>query len=221
VGTTNSPDFPITAGAFQPFLSPQLVNGKEGSGSNYSAFVAKFSASGQLTNSTFLGGNPQTAGFGIATDSQGRAYVVGYTVYNCISAPSYQCFPTTAGAVIPAGTISANGNAFVSVFDPNLSTLLYSTLLGDSNGAPTSTSEAFGVTVDPNGNFYVVGVTGSSSLPTTPGAFQPKLGTSNAIPLVGFAARFGPVSASGASLTYLTDSSEKIVGYLGLRQLSK
>jgi uncharacterized protein (TIGR03437 family) len=204
VGTTNSPDFPITAGAFQPFLSPQPVNGKEGSGGNYSAYVAKFSASGQLTNSTFLGGNPQTDGFGVAADSQGRAYVVGITVYNCISAPSYQCFPTTPGAVIPAGTISSNGNGFISVFDPNLSTLLYSTLLGDPNGAPTNTSEAFGVTVDASGNFYVVGVTGSPSLPATPGAFQPKIGTSNAIPLVGFAAKFGPVSASGASLTYLT-----------------
>ena len=92
----------------------------------------------------------------------------------------------------------------MSVFDSKLSTLLYSTLLGDPNGAETNTSEAFGVTVDPSGNFYVVGVTGSPSLPTTPGAFQPKIGTSNAIPLVGFAAKFGPVSASGASLTYLT-----------------
>jgi len=204
VGTTNSPDFPILAGAFQPFLSPQIVNGKEGSGVNYSAFVAKFGASGQLTNSTFLGGDTQTTGFGVATDAQGRAYVTGFTVYNCISGLSYECFPTTPGAVIPAGTISQNGNGFISVFDPNLSTLLYSTLLGDPNGAQTSTSEAFGVTVDPSGNFYVVGVTGSPSLPTTPGAFQPKVGTSNAIQVVGFAAKFGPISATGSSLTYLT-----------------
>jgi len=206
VGTTNSPDFPITAGAFQTILSPGMVGGKEGSAGQYNAFVAKFSAAGQLTNSTFLGGNPQTAGFGVATDSQGRAYVAGFTVYNCIPpySPSYSCFPTTPGAVIPAGTISQNGDGFISVFDAKLSTLLYSTLLGDPNGAQTNTSEAFSVTVDPSGNFYVVGVTGSPSLPTTPGAFQPKLGTSNAIPLAGFAAKFGPVSASGASLIYLT-----------------
>lgn len=100
--------------------------------------------------------------------------------------------------------MAQNGNGFVSVFDPNLSTLLYSTLLGDPNGSQHSTSEAFDVTVDPNGNFYVVGVTGSPSLPTTRGAFQPALGTSNAIPLVGFAAKFGPVGASGVALTYLT-----------------
>jgi uncharacterized protein (TIGR03437 family) len=206
VGTTNSPDFPITAGAFQTILAPNEVGVNEVSAGQYNAFVAKFSPSGQLTNSTFLGGNYPTTGFGIAMDPQGRAYVVGFTQYNCIppDSASYSCFPTTPGAVIPAGTVSQNGNGFVSVFDPKLSTLLYSTLLGDPNGAESSTSEAFGVTVDPSGNFYVVGVTGSLSLPTTPGAFQPKIGTSNAIPLVGFAAKFGPVSASGVSLTYLT-----------------
>jgi uncharacterized protein (TIGR03437 family) len=206
VGTTNSPDFPITAGAFQTILSPNEVGVQEVSAGQYNAFVAKFNASGQLTNSTFLGGNYITYGFGIATDPQGRAYVVGFTEYNCIppDEASYACFPTTPGAVIPAGSISQNGNGFVSVFDPNLSTLLYSTLLGDPNGAATNTTEAFGVTLDPSGNFYVVGVTGSPSLPTTPGAFQPKIGTSNGIPLVGFAAKFGPVSATGASLTYLT-----------------
>jgi hypothetical protein len=73
VGTTNSPDFPITAGAFQSILSPTALGGKEVSAGQYNAFVAKLSAAGQLTNSTFLGGNPQTDGFGIATDSQGRA----------------------------------------------------------------------------------------------------------------------------------------------------
>ena len=206
VGTTNSPDFPITAGAFQTILSPNEVGVNEVSAAQYNAFVAKFSASGQLTNSTFLGGNYPTNGFGVTTDPQGRAYVVGFTEYTCMppDEASYACFPTTPGAVIPAGTVSQNGNGFVSVFDPKLSTLLYSTLLGDPNGAVGNTSEAFGVTVDPSGNFYVVGVTGSPSLPTTPGAFQPKLGTSNATPLVGFAAKFGPVSASGASLIYLT-----------------
>jgi beta-lactam-binding protein with PASTA domain len=201
VGSTDSRDFPVTAGAF---LGGVIYNNA------FRAFVAKFSAAGLLTNSTYLaannsslGGNVATLGFGVATDSLGQAYVTGLTQFNCTANPSL-CFPTTPGAVIPAGTVSQNGDGFVSVFDPNLSTLLYSTLLGDPSGSQTSTSEAFGVTVDPNGNFYVVGVTGSPSLPTTPGAFQPALGTSNAQPLVGFAAKFGPVSANGATLTYLT-----------------
>jgi len=119
--------------------------------------------------------------------------------------------------VIPTPPSSFNGYGFVSVFDTNLSTLLYSTLLGDPNAAPagggTTTSEAFGVTVDPSGNFYVVGVTGSPSLPTTAGAFQRTLGVANSIPLAGFAAKFGPVTASGTTLTYLTYLEATGVGF--------
>jgi uncharacterized protein (TIGR03437 family) len=67
--------------------------------------------------------------------------------------------------------------------------------------------------VDPNGNFYVVGVTSSPSLPTTAGAFQPTLGVASSIPLAGFAAKFGPVTASGATLTYLTYLEATGVGF--------
>jgi uncharacterized protein (TIGR03437 family) len=194
VGSAQDSDFPVTSGAYQ---------GKIAVGFG-SAFVSKFNSAGHLTNSTFLGPHV-TVGLGVTSDSLGRAYVVGYTSYgSCTSSSPTLCFPTTPGAVIPGGNVAQNGDGFVSVFDPNLATLLYSTLLGDPKGAQTNTSEAFDVTVDPNGNFYVVGVTGSPSLPTSPGAFQPALGTSNATPLVGFAAKFGPVSASGAALTYLT-----------------
>jgi uncharacterized protein (TIGR03437 family) len=206
VGTTNAVDFPTTPGAFKA----HNVNG------TYSAFVSKFNSIGQLTKSTFLGPH-LTYGLGVTSDSLGRAYVVGYTGYSCNPSDSTCPFPTTPGAAIPAPPASFNGYGFVSVFDTNLSTLLYSSLLGDPNAAPAgggaTTSEAFGVTVDPNGNFYVVGVTSSPSLPTTAGAFQRTLGTANSIPLVGFAAKFGPVTASGATLTYLTYLEAKGVGF--------
>ena len=196
VGTTNAVDFPTTPGAFKT----QNVNG------TYSAFVSKFNSIGQLTKSTYLGPH-LTYGLSVTSDSLGRAYVVGYTSYSCNPSDSTCPFPTTPRAVIPAPPASFNGYGFVSVFDTNLATLLYSTLLGDPNAAPAvggTTSEAFGVTVDPNGNFYVVGVTSSPSLPTTAGAFQRTLAAFNAQPLVGFAAKFGPVTANGATLTYLT-----------------
>ncbi|MGA3099456.1 MAG: SBBP repeat-containing protein, partial [Bryobacteraceae bacterium] len=205
VGTTNASDFPMTPGAFQKVYS-----------GNFTAFVAKLNNAGQLTKSTFLGA-PLTYGLGVATDSQGRAYVVGYTSYNCTPNGSTCPFPTTTHTVIPTPPASFNGYGFVSVFDTNLSTLLYSTLLGDPNAAPAgggaTTSEAFGVTVDPNGNFYVVGVTSSPSLPATAGAFQPTLGVANSIPLAGFAAKFGPVAANGAALTYLTYLEATGVGF--------
>jgi len=205
VGTTNASDFPMMPGAFQKVYS-----------GNFTAFVAKFNSAGQLTKSTFLGA-PITYGLGVATDSQGRAYVVGYTSYNCTPNGITCPFPTTPRTVIPTPPASFNGYGFVSIFDTNLSTLLYSTLLGDPNAAPAgggaTTSEAFGVTVDPSGNFYVVGVTSSPSLPTTAGAFQPTLGVANSIPLAGFAAKFGPVAANGAALTYLTYLEATGIGY--------
>ncbi|MBV8841572.1 MAG: SBBP repeat-containing protein [Bryobacterales bacterium] len=201
VGTAINSDFPTTPGAFQ---------NKNPSGL-YLPFVAKFSATGQLTKSTFLGagGAGYEYGLGVAADSLGQAYIVGYTSYSHCTPQSVQnCFPTTPGAVIPGSNVAGDsnfGNGFVSVLNPSLSTLLYSTLLGDPNGASNGYgSEAFGVTVDPNGNFYVVGQTGAATLPVNSGAFQKTLAPSNGVPVVGFAAKFGPVSAKGASLLYLT-----------------
>jgi uncharacterized protein (TIGR03437 family) len=201
VGTATNSDFPTTAGAFQP----KNPDGR------YFPFVAKFSASGQLTNSTFLGagGAGYEYGLGVTADSLGQAYIVGYTSYSHCTPQSLQdCFPTTSGAVIPGSSVAVDsnfGNGFVSVLNPSLSTLLYSTLLGDPNGASNGYgTEVFSVTVDPNGNFYVVGQTGAATLPVTSGAFQKALLTSNGIPVVGFVAKFGPVSAKGASLLYLT-----------------
>jgi hypothetical protein len=124
VGTTGSLDFPTTAGAFQ----------KNWSG-NFTAFAAKLNSAGQLTKSTYLGA-PVTYGLGVATDSQGRAYVVGFTSYNCAPNVSTCPFPTTSRTVIPTPPASFNVYGFVSVFDSGLSTLLYSTLIGDPNAAP-------------------------------------------------------------------------------------
>jgi hypothetical protein len=98
--------------------------------------------------------------------SLGQVYIVGFTSYIDCAAQSLQnCFPTTPGAVIPGSNVvvdSNEGNGFVSVFNPSLSTLLYSPLLGDPNGESNRYgTEAFGVTVDPSGNSYVVGQTGS------------------------------------------------------------
>ena len=200
VGTASNFDFPTTAGAFQT---------KNPSGHFY-PFVAKFNASGQLTNSTLLGaGSPGSElGLSVAADSTGQAYVTGFTQYsNCTPQTLQNCFPTTPGAVIQGSSVTAGsngGNGFVAVLNPSLSTLLYSTLLGDPNGMSTGyATEVFSVAVDPSGNFYVVGQTGASTLPVTAGAFQKTLVQSSAIPVAGFAARFGPAS-KGAPLIYLT-----------------
>src|SRR5207237_6772046 len=80
-GNTYSTDFPTTTGAFQT---------SNGSGSCCDSFVTKLNAAGSgLVYSTYLGGSSEDAGDGIAVDSQGSAYVTGYT--------ESTDFPTTTG----------------------------------------------------------------------------------------------------------------------------
>src|SRR5204863_1173594 len=67
-GTTTSADFP-TVGPFQPTL--------RGGGD---AFVAKLDPNGaSLVYSTYIGGEADDFGFGIALDAAGNAYVSGST----------------------------------------------------------------------------------------------------------------------------------------------
>jgi len=72
-GSTVSKDFPV-----QNPLQLTLKNAAKGN-----AFVAKLNAAGALTYSTYLGGSGNgfygDAGFGIAADAAGNAYVVGST----------------------------------------------------------------------------------------------------------------------------------------------
>ncbi|PWW08663.1 putative repeat protein (TIGR01451 family) [Paenibacillus cellulosilyticus] len=144
-GQTLSPDFPITAGAFQPFI-----------GGTQDAFVTKLSPSGgSLVYSTFLGGDGVDTGFAIAVNSAGNAYVAGGT--------SSVNFPV----INEIQPFIANEHAFVSKLDPAGSSLEYSTLLGGHG-----LDEARGIAVDESGDAYVTGSTTSPDFPTTPGAFQ-------------------------------------------------
>src|SRR5208282_4317259 len=83
---TNSPDFPVTAGAFQTVCGANwtLSNGVYtrttncGEDSVSSTYVTKLNATGTgLVYSTFLGGDNYSLGMAIAVDGEGRAYVAG------------------------------------------------------------------------------------------------------------------------------------------------
>ncbi|MBD3920490.1 DUF11 domain-containing protein [Paenibacillus sp. PR3] len=144
-GQTLSPDFPITAGAFQPFI-----------GGTQDAFVIKLSPSGgSLVYSTFLGGEGVDTGFAIAVNSAGNAYVAGGT--------SSFNFPI----INELQPFIANEHAFVTKFNAAGSALEFSTLLGG-----IGLDEAHGIAVDGSDSAYVTGTTTSPDFPTTPGAFQ-------------------------------------------------
>jgi hypothetical protein len=214
-GFTSAPQFPITAGAYQPVCGT-LVNNVSNCPGTQSAFLTKLSPAGGVVYSTFLGHSGET-GVAVAIDAKGQAYVAGNSGAQCTSNGPNNCFPTTPNAVRPGSafntTINPNnfnqGSAFISVLDAAGANLLYSSLLG-GDGSPAGNEHATfgsGVTVDSSGYFYVTVTTESNQLPVTPGAFQttyygnpnPGFGTSSR----GFVAKFSPVS-SGAALFYGT-----------------
>ncbi|MGO9095951.1 MAG: SBBP repeat-containing protein, partial [Bryobacteraceae bacterium] len=172
-GVTQSANFPWTAGSYQ---SP--------SSGGQDAFLVKVNPAGSLlTYSARLSGSGDDAGWGVAVDSQGNAYVAGQT--------SSLDFPVTPGAYQTAAH-SVNNQAFVSKLNPTGSSLIYSTYLGGS-GADIP----FGMALDSGGDVYLTGITSSTDFPTTAGALSTSLsGASD-----GFVSQ---LNGTGASLLYST-----------------
>jgi len=171
-GTTGSTDFPT----LNPYQGTKT-------GSN-DVFVAKLSAAGNsLIYSTYLGGSSNDAGYGIAVDGSGCAYITGYT--------SSEDFPTqNAYQVARAGS----EDAFVAKLSAAGNSLIYSTYLGGSGGSYGATG--LGIAVDGSGCAYITGETYSTNFPT-----QNPYQVANAGGVDAFVAK---LSAAGNTLIYST-----------------
>ncbi|MEP7289308.1 MAG: SBBP repeat-containing protein [Chloroflexota bacterium] len=151
-GSTNSSDFPTTAGAFQTVFGGGIGD----------VFVTKLNTAGTgLIYSTFLGGGSFDGGYAIAVDSSGSAYITGDTYSDS--------FPTTTGAF--QTVFGANIDSFVVKLNVSGTGLVYSTYLGGS-----AVDDGSGIAVDSSGNAYITGDTRSNDFPTTAGAFQSNSG---------------------------------------------
>ena len=185
-GSTTSSDFPTTNGAFQTNIR----------GGSFEAFVTKFNATGtQLVYSSFLGGNGNDEGLGIAVDSGGNAYLTGYTYSSN--------FPTTTGAYQSAFNGATNlSDAFIVKVNAVGSALTYATYLGGK-----ANDLATGIAIDGAGNAYVAGTTigATNDFPTTTGAFQTSYkGSSVPGPVSDtFVTKLNPAGAALVYSTYL------------------
>jgi uncharacterized repeat protein (TIGR01451 family) len=143
-GTTQSSDFPTTAGAFQTSLPSPIA-----------AYVTKFDPAGVPVYSTYLGGSGHTQAYALAVDSAGSAYVTGLT-YDAN-------FPIVNA---PQSTHNGLHDAFVTKLNPAGSAIVYSTFIGGQ-----ISDAGYGIGVDSAGNAYVTGETNSFDFPTV-NAFQ-------------------------------------------------
>ena len=150
-GSTFSPDFPTES----PIQNSMV--GEE-------AFVTKLNSGGSaLLYSTFLGGNGDEEGLGIAVDSDNNVYVTGSTLSTN--------FPTENPV---QSTNSGSNDAFIARFDSTGSSLIYSSYLGGGLN-----DYGKGIAVDSSGNAYVTGSTFSSGSYSFPTAGTPPFQDSN------------------------------------------
>jgi len=150
-GFTASDNFPV-------------VNAEQPARGNLNdAFVTKLSGDGKtLLYSTYLGGNGNDQGAGIAVDSTGSAYVTGFTDSTDFPAVNAEQ-PANRGGM----------DAFVTKLSADGKALVYSTYLGGSND-----DQGAGIAVDSTGSAYVIGSTSSLDFPAV-NAKQPANGGSS------------------------------------------
>jgi len=117
---------------------------------SYDAFIVKLTEDLSLSTITFIGGTAGDAGRAIYVDDNG-VYIAGYTL-------SID-FPTTTGVLQEATVDSVNQDIFVSIFDLDLGSLLYSTYVSGSSAEVPEDIVAGG------GSVYMTGWTQSSDFP--------------------------------------------------------
>jgi hypothetical protein len=185
-----------------PFSTPGALQEEFGGGKlTGDGFVARFDATGtNLIYLTYLGGSGDDFVDGVAVDTNGNAFVTGFT--DSSNFPTVNAlYPTISGS-INKKTKAYYGDAFVAELDASGSNLVFSTYLGGG-----SLDTATGIALDSSGNVYVTGTTTSTNFPiVNPVAFQltgstnltlnQLAGTNNA-----FVAEIG---AGGTNLIYST-----------------
>ena len=132
-------------------------------GGGLDARVTLFDEDFDVTNTLFFGGSREETVSALAIDDRGGIYIAGSTTSTDL--PTVNPIQANHG-----GGFSRDG--FLAVFHPQTLTPVFATYLGGS-GLPDEVKD---VTVDAQGNIYVVGFTSSTDFPSaTPGAIGNQL----------------------------------------------
>ena len=168
-GTTDSSDFPVTAGAAQRVFLGGTTNGPN------DAFAVKLAPHGAaITWGTYIAGGDSDSGLAIAIDtaSPPNVYVVGETYSTDLGGAVGGVHPLPNGSSLNLGLGTGDDDGYIVKLNPAGSAYLLVSYLGGSSG-----DLATGVALDSAGNIYVSGETISTDLPVTAGVAQSKCGT--------------------------------------------
>jgi uncharacterized protein (TIGR03437 family) len=195
----------VTSASYASFTTPPPAQ--------TSIVLSKIDPTGVTVYVTRLGGKQADSATGIAVDSSGHVYGVGYT-----TSPDFPLLHAVQS--IPG----SGKNGLVFKLDPSgdlvWSTYFGGTDLGAANTQPVTAfvvgSSVNAVAVDSAGNAYVTGASDQPNLITTPGAFQTKGNVSSGIAdySSAFVTKFDP---SGTPLysTWLGGSTPNCLGGSG------
>jgi len=168
VGSTTSPDFPVSTNAYQTTFP-----GGDTAGTTYPnpidfGFVTKLSAAGdKMVASSFIGGGYMTQANAVTLDSSGDAYITGSTwgITPGATPGAYQTQVNTGCPpviYIGPGLLYQTGGSdvFVLKLDPALSSAQHLTYLGgicDDSGNS--------IALEPNGNLWIGGSPSQGAFP--------------------------------------------------------
>jgi hypothetical protein len=182
-GATDSSDFPGTTGG-----APATLNLKG------DAFIAKLNSTlTTIKQATYLGGSGADGGQNIALDADGDVYVTGSTTSSD--------FPHVSGGA--QATYSGGEEFFIAKLNPGITTLEQATYFGGS-GIVTGD-----VSIAPDGDVYLAGVTSSGDLPGTSGGVQPAFAGGDSD---WYVARLNPGLTTLYQATYLGGSGSENLG---------
>jgi len=149
VGMTESLDFPVTEGCYDPDFN----------GGPADTYITKLSPDGNsLVYSTYLGGANDDQPYGLDMDEAGCVYVFGETFS--------RNFPITPG-VVDDFYNGTERETYVTKLASNGGSLVFSTYLGGSDF-----EQSQGIVVDDEGYIYLAGATSSRDFPITPLSFD-------------------------------------------------
>ena len=165
-GQTRCTDFPT----FDPGMGVYYQGAFGGEHTQGDAYILKFSNTGVRQWATYYGGDHDDVGWGLDIDDADNLYITGWTKSSDFPVldPGGGAFFQNTLTPAPLGMLGPNSDIYIAKF-LNSGIRIWSTYFGGPYD-----DDSYKVTVDPNGNVFAAGLTGSGKSGMGPTGFPTK-----------------------------------------------